>query len=88
MGYVKTVTFRGKEVTSTWGKRAVYLYLAIMLPISFVLMFVAFALMILLSPVLIPLHYLLKSLGRRGFTRHTATTFDIKVDADGFRKVR
>ncbi len=46
----------------------------------------AVVLTIVFSPLLVPLHYILKACGRQGFSRSTKNKFEIRISPKAFRK--
>jgi hypothetical protein len=75
-----SITFRGREVRNPLARKLVVIWVIL-------LMMVVWSLVLALSPLIILTHYVLRATGRHGFVYHTRTTYSIKVDARGFRRV-
>jgi len=75
-----SVQFRGREVQNPVLRVLIVLFLAILVPVSMLWVLIIVALLIVLSPVLLPAHFVLRALGRKGFVRRDGDTISIIID--------
>ena len=85
-----TWRWRGREVYHPLAKVGIAVAMVVMLPIGFLTMVVVVAITIVTLPISIPLHFVLKAMGRKGFLRHEVKglkeSIRIVLDHTGFQK--
>ncbi len=83
MPYKRTVTFRGKQITNPTAVNVLTVLLLVLAP--FIILF-SLAWLAITLPIAIPLHFILKAFGRRGFVIREINSVKFVADSNGFRK--
>jgi len=78
-------TYKGKEVTNPVAKVLIIIFLIfVAMPLALSVSMLLIASLIVLSPILIPLHLILRKSGRQGFVRDGGRR--IVIGSGAFRK--
>ena len=80
------ITFRGKEVHNPLLRKLIVSIVIPVASVAILLVPIAMILVVLLSPVWVPMHLVLKAFGRRGFVVHEGQSMQIDINLAGFRK--
>jgi hypothetical protein len=78
------ITFRGKEVTNPAAKFSLTILAALVGALSVIFAVLMVVLLVCLSPVLIPLHFLQKAFGMQGMVRENYGKVEVVVDHTSF----
>ncbi|TAK89171.1 hypothetical protein EPO04_03670 [Patescibacteria group bacterium] len=81
-----SVERKGTEVTSPFRRMLAAVIAAVMLCVGTFMFILALALAIILAPIWVPLHFVLRSFGRRGFWVTEGKLIRFFFTADSFRR--
>lgn len=81
-----SIKFREKEVQNPLGRIAVALFVSVWSVLGIALSGLVMFMLLIMSPVLVPLHYALVRTGRRGFVTSPYPYFKVEISAAAFRK--